>query len=291
MNRAHGFSLPELLVALALGSLAVAATLSAFALGRAALQHAQAGNRLQERAYYLLSVLEPQLQLAGAYGLASGETIDSASVGGAAGHCGGGLAQRLGQTVEAHAARWPLACAASGGGWQAGTDVLIVRRGSVAPVAPDPGRLQVLTQAGPAGGRLLVDGRVPAGIALRDGHAELHDLLVAVYYVARRSDGDAQAAIPALRVKSLTRIGASAAFLDTEVLPGVSDLQVRLGYRTAAAAPLHFVSPDTLPVGARPLAVQLLVTLVANPDEAGVRNAARRLQFARTIALRQALAS
>lgn len=291
MSRAPGFSLPELLVALALGSLAVAGTLSAFALGRAGLQHAQAGNRLQERAYYLLSVLEPQLQLAGAYGLASGDAIDPGAATGAAAQCGAGLAQRLTRPVEGHAARWPLSCAPSGGGWLPGTDVLIVRRGTRARMPPDPGRLQVLTQAGPAGGHLLVDGRLPADLTLREGHVELHDLVVAVYYVARRSDGDAQVTVPALRVKSLTRISGSAAFLDTEVLPGVSDLQLRLGYRTAAAAPLHFVSPDTLPVGARPLAVQLNLTLAASRDEVGARQTARRLQVTRTITLRQAVSS
>ena len=291
MSRTRGFSLPELLIALALGSLAVAATLSAFALGRAGLQHAQAGNRLQERAFYLLSVLEPQVQLAGAYGLAHGDVIDTASVNSAAAHCGAGLAQRLVQAVEAHAARWPLACAPSGGGWLAGTDVLILRRGSVATMPPDPGRLQVLTQAGNAAGRLLLDGRLPDDVALREGHAELHDLLVNIYYVARRSDGDAPVTLPALRVKSLTRIGGGAAFLDTEVLPGVVDLQVRLGYRPADAAALRFASPQQLPVGAQPLAVELHVTLAASPDEVGALQATRRLQVTRTIALRQGLAS
>lgn len=289
MSRAQGFSLPELLVALALGSLAVAGALSAFALGRAGLQQAQAGNRLQERAFYLLSVLEPQLQLAGAYGLAGGDTIDPGTATGAAAQCGAGLAQRLTQPVEAHAARWPLACAPSGGGWLPGTDVLIVRRGSTAPVAPDPGRLQVLTQAGSPTGRLLVDARLPADVTLRDGHAELHDLLVSVYYVARRADGEAQGTLPALRVKSLTRIAGNAAFLDTEVLPGVVGLRVHLGYRSAAGAPLQFASPDTLPVGVQPVAVQLILTLAASPDEVGIRQATRRLQVMRTIALRQSV--
>ena len=291
MSRTRGFSLPELLVALALGSLAVAATLSAFALGRTGLQQAQAGSRLQERAFYLLSVLEPQVQLAGAYGLAHGDVIDTASVNSAAAHCGAGLAQRLARAVEAHAARWPLACTASGGGWLAGTDVLILRRGSVAALPPDPGRLQVLTVAGSTGSRLLVDGRLPADVALREGHAELHDLLVSVYYIARRADGDAPTTLPALRVKSLTRIGGSAAFLDTEVLPGVVDLRVQLGYRPSAAAPLQFVAPDHLPVNAQLLAVQLDLTLAASADEVGARQATRRLQVTRTIALRQGLAS
>lgn len=288
MRHHSGFSLHELLVSLAVGSLAITGTLSAFAAGRAALHQAQSVNRLQERALYVLSVLEPELQLAGGYGLTVADRISTAAVGNSASGCGAGLAQNLTVAVEASTGHWPLTCAAAGGGWVAGTDVLIVRRAAIAAATPDAGRLQLLTStATPAVSTLLANGTLPAGTVLLSGHTELHDLLVRCYYIARRADGSNNA-LPALRVKSLTRYAGSPAFIDTEVLPGVSGLQVLLGYQAAAGAPVHFVRGDALPAGAHAVAVQLQLQLTGHRSEVGTTAADNALHLTRSITLRNA---
>ena len=289
MRRHRGFSLPELLVGMALGSLAVAGCLSAFAAGRSLLLQAQATNRLHERGLYLLSVLEPELQLAGGYGLAAAASIRTEAVTSLAAACGSGLAQDLSQAVEASSSRWPLACEASGGGWVAGTDVLIVRRAAVAPALPQAGRLQLLTSTvAPASSRLLATGALPEGLALQTGRTELHDLLVRCYYIARRADGS-DANTPALRVKSLTRYAGSPTFIDTEVLPGVRGLTVQVGYRPTVEAALQFVAGDALPNGAQALAVRLQVQLIGQGTEVGFEAAGHPLQLTRTISLRNAV--
>jgi len=288
MRHHSGFSLPELLVGLAVGSLAITGTLSAFAAGRAALHQAQSVNRLQERALYVLSVLEPELQLAGGYGLTTADVISTAAVGNSASACGAGLAQDLAVAVEVSHNRWPLTCAAAGGGWLPGTDVLIVRRGAIAAATPDAGRLQLLTStATSAVSTLLANGTLPAGTVLLPGHTELHDLLVRCYYIARHADGS-NSALPALRVKSLTRYAGSPAFIDTEVLPGVSSLQVLLGHQPANGAALQFVRGTALPAGAHPLAVQLQLQLTGNRSEVGTTAADNTLQLTRSITLRNA---
>jgi prepilin-type N-terminal cleavage/methylation domain-containing protein len=286
MRRERGFSLPELLVGMALGSLAVAGSLAAFAAGRSLLLQAQSTNRLHERALFLLSVLEPELQLAGGYGLAPAPSIRTDGVNTLAADCGRGLAQDLTQAVEVSPARWPLTCAASGGGWRAGTDVLIVRRAAVQPATPQRGRLQLLTSiATPAGSQLLAHGVLPDGMALQEGRTELRDLLVRCYYVAQRADGS-DGTLPALRVKALTRYAGSPAFIDTEVLPGVSGFKVLLGYRPEPDAAVQFVAADALPDGAQPVAVQVQLQLTGHRTEVGVAAASHRLSLTRSINLR-----
>jgi hypothetical protein len=169
-----------------------------------------------------------------------------------------------------------------------GTDVLIVRRGAIAAATVDPGRLQLLTSTATAAvSSLLANGTLPEGTLLRPGHTELHDLLVRCYYIARRADGS-NSALPALRVKSLTRYAGSPAFIDTEVLPGVSGLHVLLGYQPANGAALQFVSGTALPAGAHPLAVQLQLQLTGNRSEVGTTAANNTLHLTRSITLRNA---
>lgn len=50
--------------------------------------------------------------------------------------------------------------------------------------------------------------------------------MLRIFYVARNSDGEP--GLPALRVKYLTSIAGAPAFIDTEVMNGVEDLQAEL---------------------------------------------------------------
>jgi hypothetical protein len=107
-------------------------------------------------------------------------------------------------------------------------DTVTIRRAATQTAGPERGRLQLYTsRAGPQAQLMFIDGRAPGRI---DADHEVHDLLVRSYYVARRSvDGSD---LPALRVKTLTTVAGVAAFTDTEVMPGVEDLQVQFGIDT-----------------------------------------------------------
>jgi hypothetical protein len=133
---------------------------------------------------------------------------------------------------------WQLPCEARGDGARSGTDVLVVRRVSARPAAaPQAGRAQWWSRVSdPAGGRLFWSGETPAPASHGPGD-ELRDLIVRIYYVARSSDGEA--ALPALRMKSLTSIAGVPAFIDTEVMNGVEDLQVDLLPSPGAARSAH----------------------------------------------------
>jgi hypothetical protein len=166
--------------------------------------------------------------------------------------------------------RYDLPCAAEGRGAVPATDILTLRRASARLATPAPGRAQLLGNL-PTGARTLIwNGTLPTGTALRPSSIELRDLIVRSYYVARSADGDRNT--PALRVKSLTAISGTAAFVDTEVMQGIEDLQV-----------------TTLPTGAPPRSVQ--VTLGVRADAADVRagEPLARRRFTRHFTLRNLL--
>jgi hypothetical protein len=98
-----------------------------------------------------------------------------------------------------------------------------LRHASLAATRPRAGRLQLYSRRLAAHGflDLFADGRSPGAL---DADAEVHDIEVRTYYIAR--DSVERAGWPALRVKALTESRGAAQFRDEEVLPGVEDLQV-----------------------------------------------------------------
>jgi len=136
----------------------------------------------------------------------------------------------------------PLGCAPSPGGRTVpGADTLVLRRASVAPTAPDGGRLQVETTR--RRGRLMADGAVRAGSG-----ASIHDVEVSVFYVSRDSTGSP--GLPSLRRKRLVG-GTAPSFQDEELVQGIGDLQVEAGLATdtAAGAPSRFLPLGDVPPG------------------------------------------
>jgi len=110
---------------------------------------------------------------------------------------------------------------------------------------------------------LFADGNAPG--PLDDDH-EVHDFLVRTYYVARDSVG--RRGVPALRVKSLTRVGTGLAFDEDEVMTGVEDLQVQFGVSVdGSGRASHYVNPDSSELPAAQV-VSVRVWLRVRADEA-----------------------
>lgn len=266
MTRTRGFSLVELMVATVIGAVITAAAFTALARARSSWATSEIENRLHERAQYVFATLESDLQMSGYFAGAAPLAVPADQIAGGAAGCGVDVVARLDQAVESRET-FALACAAQGGGHVADTDVLLLRRASAHLATPGSGRLQWLSCPTPAcTSALLAD---PVRIAaVQPAAAERRDLIVRIYYVARAADGDS--ATPALRVKSLTAISGAPAFVDTEVMPGVDDLQVTL-------------EPDA----SQPGSVQ--VTVGVRPDASDRSGGPmRRLSLTRHFALRNA---
>lgn len=265
----RGFTLVELLVALCIASVAIAGGLSGMSHIVEAWHMTQVDERLHERALYVFATLEPELQMAGYYGSGPAPVWAPGNPPPASlASCGSGIS-RLDAGVEAFTAAWPLACPAQGGGAVIGGTLLVVRRAAANASAPEAGRVQLLdSEAAPALRQLRWDGSLPAeAAALAD--PLWRDLLLRAYYVARSADEDPTT--PALRVKSLTAVAGRPAFLDTEVMPGVAQLSIKL-----LPSPTHANSAT--------------VTLVVQADAADTRHgqAPARLSITRSFALRNA---
>jgi type IV pilus assembly protein PilW len=295
MIRRRGFTLLDLLVAMALGLVLIAAALGTLNQCRVLFAAHQSLAQLQDATRYALALLESDLEHAGFYGLSppiqvrlisAGEmTADQTQMhqpsadrpampvrGLPAGthQCGVNFLVDLQRPVQATDSAYRLGgCVptASAGGSRSGTDTLTVRRASFEVSRPRAGRLQVYSRTLAASGPLLLfaDGEWPG--PRDDGH-EVHDLEVRSYYVANDSVGGP--GLPALRVKALTESGGAVQVRDEEVVRGVEDLQVELGIRTAedGRTSLRFVAPEA--AGAAPVvAVRLWIRVRAESSEPG----------------------
>lgn len=309
---ARGFTLIELMVSSALAALLVVGAIGAYAQARTLYDRSERLARLHENAAYVFSVLEPELQLAGYFGFhdASAGLRLRAALPAAVNACGGNLTQNLAVPLAGSDQRYGLGCTANGGGAAASADTLTLRRAQVEAVAAEAGRLQLFThRLAPTQQLVIGDGLAPA--PLQPGVAELRNLVVRSYYVARTADGAAATKLPALRVKSLSAVAGTPAFIDTEVLGGIEDLQVEFGYfaevgAAAAAAgtasPLY-VAADLLPATAQVVAVRIWLRLRAEEYDAGYLDSThyvyanqrfdaadhfQRLLVSRTIQLRNA---
>ena len=271
MKLHKGFTLVELMVAVTLGLIVIAGTLVAWMHVQRYYDRAQAENRLHERAQYVFATLEPELQMAGYMGLGTlVPAMDARALPLSARRCGDALLTGLATALEVSDNRYVLPCAAEGRGVVPATDVLTIRRASARLATPAPGRAQLLGLVATPTRTLIWNGALPPGVALLPSRVELRDFILRSYYVARGADGDVNT--PALRVKSLTAISGSPAFVDTEVMEGIEDLQV-----------------TSLPPGGPPRSVQ--VTLGVRADAADVRagEPLPRRRYTRHFTLRNAL--
>lgn len=322
-----GYSLTEVLVALLLTSLLLVALGRVLATVSRTLQWRDSQAEMRERARFALAILEPDIQMAGYYGLTSRGTdfrwLQSGDAAGAAApaalsqsapplastpavthDCGVNYALDLAVPLQADNNRFALGrhrtggCAASGGA-RRGTDTVTVRRAATTAAAADPGRFQLLVDRSDERRRwILADGTAPAGVISAADRLEWHDLQLDIYYISNDSVG--APGTPALRVKSLTRVSGRPTFVDTEVMPGIEDMQLQL------VTDAGVFDPETLPLNAAIRMVQLWLRVRAMSTEAGYRDTQgyryadvdsvpsaaeqgfRRLLVSRRIALRNA---
>jgi type IV pilus assembly protein PilW len=310
MSRHTGFSLPELMISMALGLLLLAAFFAVSQRCGEAFSIGESLAALQDNARHALSVVVPDIEHAGFFGFGGssarytrGGTVLAeaaqlhqpdaahpvAAVPGlptGAHDCGINFAVDLELGVQGSnnaylpgSAAASCAPTASAGGAQPGSDTLTLRHASLGVTKPLAGRLQLYSRRfeSQAGGALFADGHAPGPT---DSNAEVRDLEVRRYYIA--NDSVDRRHWPALRVKALTESRGAAQFRDDEVLPGVEDLQVEFGVRDPAdpQARLSFVPPDFPGLRGRTVAaVRLWLRIRADRTEPGYFDA-RPLRYA-----------
>lgn len=314
-----GFSLIELLVALAIAAFAIAGALTLCIKARDLQAALDSQARLQETARYALAIVEADLRMAGFWGLTSNPAVVTASASlGFPAKCGGAIwVTSTSRFIDGSNNSWLSApnCSAASGGAKPGADVLIVRRASTQRVTPQrptvtaANRNRVMIVTNHARGQVFVPqdfaNVIPAGYATADAaseppRADTRALSVTAYYVSANSS--VATGYPALRRKTLI---AGPDIGDEEVVAGVEDLQFQVGVDTNDDASVDlFVNAGAVPSGAVPLSVRLWLRVRAQERDDSYRDdravsygdrtspasgdAFRRLLITKTVWLRSA---
>jgi type IV pilus assembly protein PilW len=251
-RRVRGLTLIELLVGLTISSLIIVGTVFVYSQSRTTYALNDRAARLQEYGRFALSVLEPDLQLAGYYGFSNNssdlrymngaqeiptsqlEPKDDAIKGlpGAVHTCGNNFALDLITTVQgtenAYLTNASDCKPPKDYKWQPGSDTLTIRRASTAAVTATKTKLQLYVNELKRSNQFIFNNDTAPGPI--DARREVHDLVLHSYYVSNRSDGSDST--PSLRRKVLATDGTDPSIVDEEVLPGVEDMQVQFGIDT-----------------------------------------------------------
>lgn len=265
-RRQRGGSLAELLVSLAISSLLLLGVFGSSQQLRQSSRAADHLHSLEEKARFALDLLRADIRYAGFWGLhADPEALRSAA--GASVRCGGAevrdWAFRFTDYVAA-AESWSLPCAPYRNLQRPETDVLEIRRASLATSGADSRRLQVHSSR--LEGVVFSAGSAPA----LEGETEIRDLVVHAWYVSGHSSH--RSGEPSLRRKTLVSGGL---LRDEEILSGVEDFQVRLALDTDRDGQADRIADPVAPVppGARVVAVRFWLLLRHDSPEAGYADA------------------
>jgi type IV pilus assembly protein PilW len=269
-RHATGVSLIELMVSLVIGSMLIIGAVTVYMQSRNTYRTNEAAARLQETARYALDVIEPDVRMAGYWGLTNraeyvenrgtpAETAQTVATG-VTNNCGTNWtvdAMRYLDGRDHNVTGYDLACAATDpAGW---ADVLIVRRTSSNASALTNNRFQV--QSNRIRAVIFKDGTLPGGFAVAPG-SETHDLLVHAYYISNPA-GTNQFALRRQTLNGVT-------IEDQEIIQGVEDLQVQFGVDVNGDDNAdQYVNTDGVPAGAQIVSARIWLLVVAPDIEVG----------------------
>ena len=321
-----GMTLVELMVALAIGSFLVIGAVQIYNQSRQAFIVNESIARVQETAQFAMDTIEADLRMASNWGRNSrGLAVEGRSIVGDPNptglptptpSCGADWAFDLARPIDGSDNSYGLTCAATGTA-DGNSDVITVRRTTVAPMALEGGRLQI--QSTRIQGEIFSNGAVPAAfqpvtIDATTGapSSTTHNLMVNSYYVSTTSD--LIPGVPTLRRKTLTMAGGAPVIDDQEVAPGVENIQLQLGIDIDEDNTVdRYVNPGSdiynpaaagyIP-GARVITARVWIVVRSVTTEFGLQDARnyqvgnyamgtrtdgfRRLQVSKTILLRNA---
>ena len=240
---AFGFTLVEIMIAMVIGLFLILGASNIFVISRQSSNVDESIARLHETARYAISVIASDVLMANYWGLSKdGAAINSGTAlvaGTNALACGPKYAIDFDRFIDASNNTYALPTATCGpynSSAVASADTLTVRRAEISRASPVASNKLQLCSA--RSGAQVIRGSDCAR------PAEVHDLIVNAYYVGSQSS--AGRTIPSLRRKVLgvASDGNGPGFKDEEVITGVEDMQVQLGWdASASASAMRYVNP------------------------------------------------
>lgn len=291
-SRQLGVGLIELMVALVIGLFLILGAVTVFSQSRSTYRTAENVARLQEIGRLAMDVVETDVRMANFWGMSNradyivnrapigqpppaglnGTQQANAAVCGDAG-AGNYFVVNLDEYIDGSNNSYALTCAANS--YQAGTDTLWIRRANSAqPATMNTDRLYLQTSR--IQGTLFVPGCTdPTDLACIPADylppaSQSRELEAHVYYVSSASTNRND--VPSLRRKRFANVNGTAAnaFIDEEIVPGVEDLQVRLGVDTDGDTNIdQYVEPGAVPANADVVSATIWLRIRAEEREVG----------------------
>lgn len=249
----RGVNLIELMVALLIGLLLIAGALTVYMQSRNTYRTTESAARLQEIGRYAISVIEPDVRLAGFWGLTNRPDQLTSTNPTITNTCGAAWLGN-GGFLEAFEATYSLTCTATDR--VTTSDVLTVRRADSRTASVSSANVQVTSNRMRA--TIFNGSALPPGFTATG--SETRDVVANIYYISHPTGGAYSLRRRALRGTTM---------VDEEVIQGVQDLQVQFGIdnNNDGTADLY-VNPAGVGT-ARIVAARIWLLLVADEKEVG----------------------
>jgi type IV pilus assembly protein PilW len=250
----RGVSLIELMVALLIGLLLIAGAVTVYMQSRNTYRTTETAARLQEVGRYAMGVIEPDIRLAGFWGLTNRPEQLTSTNPTITNTCGAAWLGN-GGFLEAFEATYSLTCTATNR--VTTSDVLTVRRAdSRTAAAVSASNIQI--QSNRMRATIFNSNTIPSDFTVAG--SETRDMVANVYYISRPAGGPFS-----LRRRKL----AGTTMVDEEVIQGVQDLQVQFGIDTNNDESADvYVNPAGVGTG-RIVAARIWLLIVADEREMG----------------------
>jgi type IV pilus assembly protein PilW len=276
LARQQGLTLIELMIAMAIGTFLLLGAVTVYTQGRQNYQTAEGISRVQENLRFAMDVLEPDVRMAGFWGMHNKSNDSEVVATGVTVLCNGNNVSAwalnpnfpvdgVNNITVAGAANVAANCPAFGSGIQLNTDVLEIRRASGEPQPLTDDQVQI--ESHHEGSRLMADGVRPAGFAGPPSSNTFH-AIVNAWYVSR--DSNNMVGVPSLRRRTL--IGED--MVDEEVIVGVENMQVQFGVDTNGDANIdRYVDPEHAALaGNQIISVRLWFLMRSENEERGYQD-------------------
>jgi type IV pilus assembly protein PilW len=248
-----------------IGLLLIAGALTVYMQSRNSYRTTDSAARMQETARYAFDVIEPDVRLAGFWGMKKGPAAvtDIVPFGSVGGNCGGvdGWLGDATKYVGGFDSSWGGMVCNPLLGWTLApnTDVLLVRRASAETSAIDTNKIQV--ESNRAQASVFTGATAPGGYGT-GLNAETRDMVMNVYYIAT-SGTQVSLRRKALRGKTM---------VDEEVIPDVQNMQVQFGIDADGdGAAEKYVNPGSVGT-ATVVSARIWLLIRAGEDEQGYTN-------------------
>jgi type IV pilus assembly protein PilW len=267
-SRNRGVSLIELMVSLVIGLLLIGGAIKVYSNSRGTFRTNEAAARMQETGRYALGVIEPDVRLAGFWGMTNRpDIVENSTVNADIGNnCATnwiGTATKFIDAVDNLTTYTPGCTLAETA--MPNSDVLIVRRADSRVLAA-PVDKAVQIQSNRVRAVIFKGTTLPSGFSSTT--SETRNMVGNIYYVAKKNG---------TKPASLHRLGlvnepTGASMKDVEIATGVENMQLQLGVDTNGDTTAdRYVNPGSVGAG-RVVSVRIWLRIVAEDRDADFRS-------------------